>query len=146
LLAHKLTDPRYEHPKVYWVQVERVPDETAIAQLRAGVRLADGPTRPTEVRAIEPPPIPDRQPPIRFRKSVPTSWLELTIREGRNRQVRRMTAAVGFPTLRLIRAAIGPIKLGNLQPGDSIALSEAERAALSSATADNRRCQARLLE
>ena len=97
------------------MQVERVPGPAALEALRRGVVLADGPTRPAEVELLESAPsLPDRPVPIRFRKNVPTAWLRLTLREGRNRQVRRMTAAVGFPTLRLVRVAIGPIELGDL--------------------------------
>jgi 23S rRNA pseudouridine2457 synthase len=117
-LAHRLTDPRFEHPRTYLVQVERVPAPEALEALRRGVVLNDGPTRPAEVELLdEPPALPDRPVPIRFRKNVPTAWLRLTIREGRNRQVRRMTAAVGHPTLRLVRVAIGPIVLDDLRPG-----------------------------
>ncbi len=131
LLAHRLTDPRFEHPKTYLVQVERVPDEAALAALRRGVVLSDGPTRPAEVELLaEAPELPERSVPIRFRKNVPTAWLRMTIREGRNRQVRRMTAAVGHPTLRLVRVAIGPISLGDLAPGQWRELSDAERLAL----------------
>ena len=100
-LAHRLTDPRFEHPRTYLVQVERVPGPAALEALRRGVVLADGPTRPADIELQESAPcLPDRSVPIRFRKNVPTAWLRLTLREGRNRQVRRMTAAVGFPTLR----------------------------------------------
>lgn len=117
-LAHRITDPTHKMPKVYWAQVERVPDAKAIRQLRDGVLLSGKKTRSAEVRLLEKePPLPERPVPIRFRKSVPTSWLELTLHEGMNRQVRRMTAAVGHPTLRLVRVAIGPIVLGDLQPG-----------------------------
>jgi len=116
-LNHRLTDPRFEHPRAYWAQVERVPDDAALKALAAGPRLSDGPTRPCKARLIAEPALPPRDPPIRFRKNVPTAWLELTLTEGRNRQVRRMTAAVGFPTLRLVRAAIGALKLGDLAPG-----------------------------
>jgi 23S rRNA pseudouridine2457 synthase len=130
-LAHRLTDPRYEHPRTYLVQVERVPDDEALERLRRGVVLRDGPTRPAEVeRLSDPPDLPERPVPIRFRKSVPTAWLRLTLREGRNRQVRRMTAAVGHPTLRLVRIAIGPVTLGDLAPGQWRELSEPERRAL----------------
>jgi pseudouridine synthase len=130
-LAHRLTDPRYEHPRTYLVQVERIPDDEALERLRRGVLLRDGPTRPAEVALLAgPPDLPDRPAPIRFRKSVPTAWLELTLREGRNRQVRRMTAAVGHPTLRLVRVAIGPITLGGLLPGQWRELSESERRTL----------------
>jgi 23S rRNA pseudouridine2457 synthase len=131
LLAHRLTDPRFEHPKTYLVQVERIPDDRALEALRQGVVLNDGPTRPAEVELLaHPPELPERSVPIRFRKNVPTAWLRITIREGRNRQVRRMTAAVGHPTLRLVRVAIGPIRLGDLAPGQWRNLTDAERSAL----------------
>jgi pseudouridine synthase len=130
-LAHRLTDPRYEHPRTYLVQVEQVPNGEALERLRRGVVLRDGPTRPAEVELLlNPPDLPERPVPIRFRKSVPTAWLKLTLREGRNRQVRRMTAAVGHPTLRLVRVAIGPVTLGGLAPGQWRELSEPERQAL----------------
>ncbi|SPP66645.1 pseudouridine synthase [Nitrospira lenta] len=117
-LSHRITDPQHKLPKVYLVQVERIPDEQALRQLRQGVVLSGTKTRPADVRLLdEPPALPDRPVPIRFRKTVPTCWIEMTIREGMNRQVRRMTAAVGHPTLRLVRVAIGPILLGNLAPG-----------------------------
>ena len=132
-LAHRLTDPSFEHPKTYLVQVERVPLLSALDTLRRGIVLSDGPTRPAEVELLEEPPsLPARPVPIRFRKNVPTAWLRLTLREGRNRQVRRMTAAVGHPTLRLLRIAIGPIELGNLTPGQCRELTPEERAALES--------------
>jgi 23S rRNA pseudouridine2457 synthase len=130
-LARWLADPRFEHPKTYLVQVEREPDEAALDALRKGVTLGDGPTRPAEVERLpEPPDLPARSVPIRFRKTVPTAWLRLTIREGRNRQVRRMTAAVGFPTLRLVRIAVGPIRLGDLAPGHWRDLTAQEVASL----------------
>ncbi len=130
-LAHRLTDPMFEHPKTYWVQVEKVPDESALDALRRGVVLNDGPTKPAEVVLMDrPPDLPERSVPIRFRKNVPTAWLELVIREGRNRQVRRMTAAVGFPTLRLVRVAVGPVRLGDLAPGQWRDLTPEERVAL----------------
>ena len=117
-LAHCLTDPRFEHPKTYLVQVEWVPDSAALETLRCGVVLNDGRTRQAQVELLAATPsLPDRSVPIRFRKNVPTAWLRLTIREGRNRQVRRMTAAVGHPTLRLVRIAIGLVSLGDLGPG-----------------------------
>jgi 23S rRNA pseudouridine2457 synthase len=117
-LNQRLTDPRWKAPKTYCVQVEGIVREDALARLRDGVVLKDGPTLPAEARAISPPPwLWPRTPPIRFRKTVPDSWLELVIREGRNRQVRRMTAAVGLPTLRLVRVAIGPYALDDLTPG-----------------------------
>lgn len=117
-LNQRLTDPRWKAPKTYAVQVESVVTDAALAKLRAGVLLNDGMTLPAEARAIDEPAwLWPRTPPIRFRKSVPDAWIELTIREGRNRQVRRMTASVGLPTLRLIRTAIGPYALDGLSPG-----------------------------
>ena len=116
-LAHRLTDPRHKQPKTYWVQVEGEPDPAQLAALRAGVRLVDGATRRAQARRIDPPALWPRNPPVRFRKTVPDAWLELTITEGRNRQVRRMTAAVGLPTLRLVRIAIGGQCLDGLAPG-----------------------------
>jgi 23S rRNA pseudouridine2457 synthase len=117
-LQHRLTDPRHKAWKTYWVQVEGEVNEEALQRLRTGIELKDGPTRPARARRLAPPEIWPRDPPIRYRASIPTSWLELSLREGRNRQVRRMTAAVGFPTLRLIRVAIGEWRLDNLQPGE----------------------------
>ncbi|MDM0087158.1 MULTISPECIES: pseudouridine synthase [unclassified Variovorax] len=117
-LQARIADPRFKMEKVYWVQVEGVPDDAALAALRDGVTLNDGPTRPARVRRLDPPPaVWARQPPIRVRQAIPTCWIELAIKEGRNRQVRRMTAAVGHPTLRLIRASIGPHTLDGLAPG-----------------------------
>jgi 23S rRNA pseudouridine2457 synthase len=130
-LAHRLTDPRFAHPKTYMVQVERVPERNALDALRKGVVLRDGLTRPAEVELLESEPaLPERTVPIRFRKNVPTAWLQLTLAEGRNRQVRRMTAAVGHPTLRLVRIAVGPVTLGDLAPGHWRDLSDQERAGL----------------
>jgi 23S rRNA pseudouridine2457 synthase len=127
LLAHRLTDPRFGHPKAYLVQVERVPDPQAVEALRRGIRLRDGPTLPARVELLsEPPALPERAAPIRCRKTVPTAWLRLTIHEGRNRQIRRMTAAIGHPTLRLVRVAIGPIALGDLAPGQWRELTDGE--------------------
>ena len=129
-LQHRLSDPRFEHPKTYWAQVERIPDETALESLRRGVELSEGGklwrTKPAQARLIDPPDIPERPVPIRYRAHIPTAWLELTISEGKNRQVRRMTAAVGYPTLRLVRWAIGSITLAGLQPGQSQPLTKSE--------------------
>ena len=117
-LAHRLTDPRHKQPKTYWVQVEGVASEDKLQALRDGVQLNDGPTLPAGVQLLETAPtLWERDPPVRFRKTVPDAWLAVTITEGRNRQVRRMTAAVGLPTLRLVRASMGPHALGDLQPG-----------------------------
>ncbi|HET7562744.1 MAG TPA: pseudouridine synthase [Rhodanobacteraceae bacterium] len=119
-LAHRITDPRYKESKTYLAMVEGTPDATSIQHLRRGVGLKDGLTRPAVARLITEPPewLWPRDPPVRFRKSVPDAWLELTIQEGRNRQVRRMTAAVGLPTLRLIRTRIGEHTLSGLAPGE----------------------------
>jgi 23S rRNA pseudouridine2457 synthase len=118
-LANRLTDPNKKTPKTYLVQVEGVPDAAHLDALRKGVALNDGPTLPAQARALPQAPawLWPRDPPVRFRKSVPDAWIELTIREGRNRQVRRMTAAVGLPTLRLVRVRIGDMELGDLAPG-----------------------------
>lgn len=117
-LQARIADPRFKMEKVYWVQVEGEPSEAALEALRTGVQLNDGPTRPARVRRMAAPAgLWPRDPPIRVRANIPDCWLELAIREGRNRQVRRMTAAVGHPTLRLIRAAIGPYTLQGLAPG-----------------------------
>jgi 23S rRNA pseudouridine2457 synthase len=133
-LAHHITDPQHKLPKVYLAQVERIPNEEALEQLRKGVVLNGKKTRPAEVRLLpDDPQLPDRPAPIRFRKNVPTAWLEIMLREGLNRQVRRMTAAVGYPTLRLVRVAIGPIALGELQPGEWRDLTSGEIAQVYSA-------------
>lgn len=117
-LQARISDPRHKMEKTYWVQVEGEPDDAALAQLRQGVVLNDGPTRPARARRMDAPTgLWERDPPVRFRQSIPTSWIELVISEGRNRQVRRMTAAVGYPTLRLVRAAIGPYSLEGLGVG-----------------------------
>lgn len=116
-LQAQIADPKHKLAKTYWVQVEGEPSAEQLRQLREGVQLNDGPTLPAEARLLEEPQLWERHPPVRFRKSVPTAWLELVIREGRNRQVRRMTAAVGLPTLRLVRVRIGPWSLEGLQPG-----------------------------
>lgn len=118
-LNTRLTDPAYGHPRTYLVQVERIPDEEALAQLRTGVTIKNYMTRPAQVALLDQmPDLPARSVPIRERKNVPTSWLNLTLTEGRNRQVRRMTAAVGHPTLRLVRWSIGRVTLEDLEPGE----------------------------
>ncbi|MCF7984255.1 MAG: pseudouridine synthase [Thiohalocapsa sp.] len=116
-LQHHIAHPAHKQWKTYWVQVEGVPEEDTLAQLRAGVVLKDGPTKPARARRIADPALWARNPPVRYRKTVPDSWLEIAIREGRNRQIRRMTAAVGLPTLRLVRIAVGEWELGALSPG-----------------------------
>jgi 23S rRNA pseudouridine2457 synthase len=131
LLQHKLSDRQYHHERTYWVQVERIPDDAALNQLRTGVEIQDYRTRPAKVHILpEDPQLPPRDPPIRFRKNVPTAWLEIALTEGRNRQVRRMTAAVGFPTLRLVRVAIAHLHLWGLEPGQWRDLTSAELAKL----------------
>ena len=116
-LAHRITDPKHKLPKTYLVQVEGEMNELALQQLRKGLKLKDGMTRPAQAERIEEPDVWPRKPPIRKRKNIPTSWLSLTIKEGRNRQVRRMCAAINFPCLRLIRNQIGTIELRDLAPG-----------------------------
>jgi 23S rRNA pseudouridine2457 synthase len=121
----RIANPRFKQPKVYWAQVEGIPDDNALAALSAGLDLGDFRTRPCRVRRIEEPAdLWPRHPPIRYRKEIPTSWLEIELREGKNRQVRRMTAKVGFPTLRLIRWAIGSWTLAGLVPGTWIEITE----------------------
>lgn len=126
-LQHRLSDPKYGHPRTYWVQVERVPDQSAIEQLETGVEVQDYLTKPAIVKLLPAEPIlPPREPPIRERLNIPTAWLELTLTEGKNRQVRRMTAAVGFPTLRLVRVKIGSLSLTGLSLGEWRDLTNAE--------------------
>jgi 23S rRNA pseudouridine2457 synthase len=126
-LAHRIMDPRKKLPKIYWVQVERVPEAEALHQLKKGVLLSGRRTRQaTASLLVDPPQLPPRPVPIRYRKSVPTAWISVTVVEGLNRQIRRMTAAVGHPALRLVRVGIGPIMLGDLQPGEWRELSDAE--------------------
>ncbi len=128
-LNSRLLDPGSAHPREYWVQVERIPTDAALGQLARGVRIGDYTTRPCLVRRLEPAPaVPPRDPPIRRRQSVPDCWLSLELVEGKNRQVRRMTAAIGHPTLRLRRVRIGQFKLGDLAPGCWRELTPAERA------------------
>jgi 23S rRNA pseudouridine2457 synthase len=126
-LAHFITDPQHKLEKIYLVQVERIPNEEVLQRLRGGVVLKGKKTKPAEARLLpDDPQLPDRPVPIRFRKSVPTAWLEITMREGLNRQVRRMTAAVGHPTLRLVRVAVGPIVLNGIPPGEWRDLTNSE--------------------
>lgn len=117
-LQHRVSDPRHKLLKTYWVQVEGLANDEALRRLREGVALKDGVTLPAKVRIISAPVLWPRSPPVRIRQSVPTHWLELGIAEGKNRQVRRMTAAVGLPTLRLVRTAIGPWRIDDLAPGE----------------------------
>ncbi len=128
VLQARIADPRHKLPKTYWVQVEGTPDAASLDPLRRGALLKDGLTRPADVRVMdEPPGLWPRLPPIRERRNIPTAWLELTLTEGRNRQVRRMTASVGLPTLRLIRTRIGPWTLDGLAPGTWRAVVEPRR-------------------
>ena len=117
-LQNKIAHPKHKLPKTYWVQVEGIISGEALNQLGTGVVLKDGKTQPAKVKKISTPDVWERTPPVRKRENIPTSWIELTIKEGKNRQVRRMTAAVGFPTLRLVRAAIGHWQLKDLKPGE----------------------------
>jgi 23S rRNA pseudouridine2457 synthase len=118
ILQAKLTQPSSKSPKTYWVQVDGAPSEADLDKLRKGVELKDGMTLPAQVEVIQQPQVWERTPPVRFRANIPTTWLAITIIEGRNRQVRRMTANIGFPTLRLIRYSMGDVTLSNLQPGE----------------------------
>lgn len=130
-LQHRLTDPKFQHPRTYWVQVERIPTDADLIPLRQGLVIQDYRTRPAKAELLaEEPSLPPRDPPIRFRKNVPTAWLEITLTEGRNRQVRRMTAAIGFPTLRLVRVAIATLTLSELEPGQWRDLTSAEMTSL----------------
>ncbi|HRP22676.1 MAG TPA: pseudouridine synthase [Thauera sp.] len=143
-VQHRIADPRHKLPKTYLVQVEGEPDETVLAQLRRGVDLGDFHTRPCAARLVgEPDWLWPRDPPVRFRKSVPTTWVEIVLREGKNRQVRRMTAKLGFPTLRLIRLAIGPWQLAGLAPGQWREGAVVDLPALREAAADSRPASAR---
>lgn len=118
ILQARITEPKHQMAKVYWAQIEGIPSSTALDPLRRGVSLGDFKTQPADVQLIEEPPdLWPRDPPIRYRAKIPTAWLSVTIREGKNRQVRRMTAKVGFPTLRLIREAIGKVSVAGLEPG-----------------------------
>ena len=123
---HRLSDPRFAHRRTYFTQVEGIVTAAALDALRQGVVIQDYRAAALNAQRIEPPQLPPRNPPIRFRKNIPDSWIELVVTEGRNRQVRRMTAAVGFPTLRLIRVAIDCLRLGSLQPGSWRDLTQSE--------------------
>lgn len=123
----RLLLPENEHRRVYWVQVERVPSLLDLSKVERGVVVQGYRTKPCKARLIIPPNLPERTPPIRFRKNIPTAWIELELTEGKNRQVRRMTASIGFPTLRLIRVQIGNFHLGDLAQGTWRTLSDAER-------------------
>jgi 23S rRNA pseudouridine2457 synthase len=124
---HRLTEPEFEHPRTYLVQVEGNPSPEALAQLERGVIIHGERTKPVQARLLESEPLlQQRIPGIRYRKNIPTAWIEVTLREGRNRQVRKMTAAVGHPTLRLVRSKIGELTLGSLKPGDSLQLTADE--------------------
>jgi 23S rRNA pseudouridine2457 synthase len=127
LVQSMLTDPVFAHPRTYMVQVENIPDERALESLRTGVLLDKRKTRPADVRLlVEEPQFPPRSVPIRFRKAIPTAWIEITLREGRNRQVRRMTACVGHPTLRLVRTRIDVLTIAGLAPGEARAITQQE--------------------
>lgn len=127
----RLTEPRFAHPRTYLVQVERIPDDSALEKLRKGVQIKKYKTRPAQVKLLNnAPDLPERLPPIRFRKNVPTAWLEMTLTEGKNRQVRHMTAAVGHPTLRLVRVKIATVTLERLKVGEWQMLSQPEQKAL----------------
>lgn len=133
LLQHRLSDPKFAHPRTYWVQVENCPTDAQLEPIRrGGLSIQDYKTRPAQAQLIAPPALPDRDPPIRYRAAIPTAWLAMTLTEGRNRQVRRMTAAIGFPTLRLVRAAIGTLQLSDLAPGTWRDLTPAELQSLKS--------------
>jgi 23S rRNA pseudouridine2457 synthase len=123
-LQNKIASPRLKMPKTYWVQVEGIPTNKDLDVLRDGIQLKDGMTRPAKVDLMREPDIWDRNPPIRERKSIPTEWLRISIKEGRNRQVRRMTAAIGFPTLRLVRYSVGKWVVDGILPGQYRELSE----------------------
>ena len=126
-MQNRICDPKFEHPRTYWAQVEKCPTPEAIATLKKGVTIKGYRTKPAKVSLLETEPaLPARNPPIRYRKNIPTAWLEMTLTEGKNRQVRRMTAAVGFPTLRLVRVSIGPLKLHGLDIGGWRFLTEKE--------------------
>ena len=127
---HRVSHPKFEHPKTYWAQVEGVPTDEALAKLHAGVPVEDYVTKPAKVRVLTSVNVPARVPPVRYRAEIPDSWIEIQLTEGRNRQVRRMCAAVGYPVLRLIRVSIGALRLGDLKSGEWRRLTESERVSL----------------
>jgi 23S rRNA pseudouridine2457 synthase len=130
-LQHRLSHPQFAHPRTYWVQVEHIPTDADLEPLRqGGLTIQDYKTRPTQVQVIAEPSLPPRDPPIRVRQAIPTAWIEITLTEGHNRQVRRMTAAIGFPTLRLVRSAIAHLPLSGLPPGQWRELTASEQVAL----------------
>ncbi len=130
-LQHRLSDPKFKIEKTYWAQVENIPDEAALQKIRAGVYLKNVKTAPAQASLLNPAPVVwERAKPIRFRQNIPTAWLQITLTQGMNRQVRKMTAAVGFPTLRLIRVSIGPLRLDHLPPGQYRSLTPTEVKAL----------------
>ena len=130
VVQYRLSHPKFDKDKTYWVQVEGAITEEALDQLRRGIAIQDYVTKTAKAKLIDEPSVPPRDPPIRFRKDIPTSWIEITITEGKNRQVRRMTAAVGFPALRLIRIAIGQLRLDGLAPGEWRMLTPSEMSRL----------------
>lgn len=139
-LSHKLTHPQHGHPRTYWAQVENIPDPKVFSKIRhGGIEIKNYKTRPAMAQPIDPPDLPERNPPIRVRANIPDCWIELTLTEGKKRQVRRMTAAVGHPTLRLVRASIGPITLDGLQPGEWKELDENEMKALRASIRESKR-------
>ncbi len=139
-LNHMLTHPKHGHPRTYWAQVENIPDEEALDEIRrGGIMIKNYKTKPAIATRIDAPDLPDRNPPIRYRANIPDCWLELTLTEGKKRQVRRMTAAIGYPTLRLFRTSIGPITLEGLQEGEFTELTDVEMEALRASIAESRR-------
>jgi 23S rRNA pseudouridine2457 synthase len=130
-LQHRLSHPKFQHRRTYWIQVEHIPGDRDLEPIRqGGLRIQNYQPRPAEIQLIPAPDLPPRHPPVRYRQAIPTAWLEISLTEGRNRQVRRMTAAIGFPTLRLVRVAIGPLRLTDLAPGQWRDLTPAERQSL----------------
>lgn len=139
-LNHQLTHPKHGHPRTYWAQVENIPDESALDRIRkGGIQIKNYKTKPAMVNHIEEPELPERNPPIRYRANIPDCWLEVTLTEGKKRQVRRMTASIGHPTLRLVRASIGPITLDGLEPGQWKELTQSEMKALRASIRESRK-------